>query len=368
MKVTFIITSLSLGGAETFICNLVDKLKLKGVDVSLIVLMGKNQIRPLDNINITYLNIKKSNPITWFMAIRNILLEFRNKKTDIIHANMFHAIILSRILIPFIPCKYLISSFHNNKEKSAFRMFLYRLTDKLSTINTNVSQGAVNDYLLYKVCSPKKLITMYNGIPLENFKYSKKARDTLRKELNLHDNDIVIINVGRFTEAKGQLELIHAFHKVHQKNNKIRLILLGDGEMKDRIANKIEQLQLKEKIFTPGFKKNISDFLSASDLFILSSQWEGFGLVLAEAMSCKLPIISTNVGGTTEVLQNNGIYALSPSSSDLADSLEFFLTLSIDNVNKYIEGAYNHVIDNFDIDHIAVKWIAIYNDLLKNNI
>lgn len=365
MKVTFIITGLRVGGAETVVCNLIDILVKKKIAVSLIVLFGKGEVTPKENINIIYLNITKKNIFSWLHGIFKFISTIKKIKPDVIHSHMFHAIILSRLLKPFLKCKKIISSFHNNKEQSKLRMYLYRLTDSFSSLNTNVSNGAVNDYLKYKICNKDKIKVKYNGIYIDDFIFSSYARKKIRNDYNLDDNDILIINIGRFTQAKGHVNLISAFKKLTELDSRFKLLLLGDGELKLEIANLIEYYNLNHSIFTPGFKKNISEYLSASDVFVLSSRWEGFGLVLAEAMACKLPVITTNVGGTNEVVANNGFYSLTASSDDLYIAINSFFETDKAIIELIKNNAYEHVKSNFNIENIGCDWIRTYRELLK---
>ncbi len=105
--------------------------------------------------------------------------------------------------------------------------------------------------------------------------------------------------------AKDHKNLLQAFKIVHEKNSNTKLICVGDGVyIKDIIAYSIE-LGLSDSVIFTGSKNNVVDYYNTADCFVLSSAWEGFGIVLVEAMACELPVISTDCGGIKEVVQDD---------------------------------------------------------------
>lgn len=145
---------------------------------------------------------------------------------------------------------------------------------------------------VYKL-SPNKIITINNGVEISRFLNCRNKTP--------HD-DIRFISVGRFSKDKNHRLLINAFHKVHKEYPSSSLYLLGDGVLRPQINNQILELGLSDCIFTPGVVMNIEDYFKKSDIFVLSSDYEGFGLVLIEAMSAGLPVIATKSGGPQDII------------------------------------------------------------------
>ena len=145
--------------------------------------------------------------------------------------------------------------------------------------------------------------TIYNMMNLkENIKLSLEELPKKYKEL-FKGNHFNFINVGRLTRQKGQWFLIRSFRKVVDQHENVRLFILGDGTLKKELKELINQLNLNENVFLLDVQENVFPFLKNSDCFIFSSLWEGLPIVLIEALSMNLPIISTDCKtGPREIL------------------------------------------------------------------
>jgi glycosyltransferase involved in cell wall biosynthesis len=144
---------------------------------------------------------------------------------------------------------------------------------------------------------------IYNMMNLnENIRLSQeKLPDEYEKLFD--DGNFNFINVGRLTRQKGQWFLIRSFRKLVDKHPNGRLFIIGDGDLKDKLKTLINRLNLNNHVFLLGEQENIFPFLKNSHCFTFTSLWEGFGLVLTEALSLNLPVISTDCkSGPREVL------------------------------------------------------------------
>jgi len=115
-----------------------------------------------------------------------------------------------------------------------------------------------------------------------------------------------IVSSGRFADAKGLNNLLKSFSLLVKKDDNIRLVMIGDGELKEKITNLIHGLDLEEKVLLLGFQDNPFKFIAHSDAFVLPSFYEGFPNTLVEAMACGTPVISTDcLSGPAEILCGN---------------------------------------------------------------
>ncbi|WP_283126137.1 glycosyltransferase [Providencia stuartii] len=364
MKIALVITGLSMGGAEKQVCALADKLAIDH-DVMLISLSPDKVINTPRNKNIQLISLEmKKTPYGFIHAIirtKKILNKF---KPDIIHSHMFHANIFARVLRLFYNRAPLITTAHSSNEGGTLRMFGYRITDCMSTITTNVSEEAVTSFIEKKAVKKNKIIAMYNGIDTELFIYSEINRTERRQELNISNNTPLLLAVGRLTKAKDYPNLLKAFSSI-SVTNQAHLAIIGDGEEKDNLISLAKELNVYNKIHWLGLKKNVHEWMSACDLFILSSAWEGFGLVVAEAMSCQRIVIGTDCGGVKEVIGNNGFVV--PPNDPKALSLYIEKALALSSIEKKnIElNARKHIKNNFSLDSIIKKWISLYSKLTK---
>ena len=362
MKIAYFITGLALGGAETITINIANKFQERGHNVIIVYLTGDiaEEHKINSSIKLFALHIDKT-IISFIKALIKSKIILKDFKPDVIHGNMFHANLLIRLLRLFIPIKRIISTEHSNNIEGNLRMKLYQLTDFLSDINTNVSKNATKYFIENKAFSNKKSLSVYNGINLERFKFIEAKRTYIRNKLALSEDDFLFLNVGRLHPAKDQITLLRAFKIVNDSYPKTKLFIIGDGELNTFLENEKEKLGLANKAFIIGSRTNVEDFYCASDCFVLSSAWEGFGLVLVEAMACQLTVIATDSGGSIEVL-NNTNFVVPIKNPKL-------LSLKMEEVYNYSPDERLQIgLDNkeqsqkFDINKIIDIWQDIYLD------
>lgn len=159
--------------------------------------------------------------------------------------------------------------------------------------------------------------------------------------------------VGRFSRRhKGFDLLIEAFHLFAQKDNEWKLDIVGEGEEEPLYRKLISKYQLEDRIHIHSFTNDIQEYYSKAQIYVLSSRWEGFGLVLVEAMAHGLPIISSDLPTSLEIMGDFGIYFRNEDISDLANMLEE--ATHIDWKNKSEEAI--RIAHKFDIINIMKQW------------
>lgn len=360
MKILYIITGLGIGGAEIVIANLASHMKKQGHSVQIMFLSGEQAVKVTQEITVINLRMKKS-VLGFFKAMHSAKRFCNVFQPDIVHANLFHAILFSRILRLFTKISCLICTEHSNNYHGKVRLLLEHYTDFLSDMNTNVSKVATEYFIKSGVFSPKKSITMYNGVDTSRFCIKRNL--LLRKSLGLVDNDFVFLNVSRFNEAKDHETLINAFNIVHRREKNTKLICVGDGELLPRIKKLVIELKLTEHVIFTGSKYNTEDYYNASDCFVLSSAYEGFGLVLVEAMACGLEIISTDCGGVREIIWNENNFVPVKQIDLLAKKMLEVTKFSVEK--RQFDGKTNRdSIKKFSLETISEKWEYLYKKIL----
>lgn len=362
MKILYLITGLGGGGAEKVVVDLADQMVSRGHQVKIAYLKGEIVVKPkfesIELISLGFENMK-----SFYMAYLNykkLLLSFN---PDIVHAHMVHANIFARISRKFYPIPKLICTAHSNNEGGKLRMLAYKLTHGLAEITTNVSKSASENFVKLGAVPKNGIITVYNGIDLAKFKYHADANIRIRNELNLHQGNKIFLAVGRFHVAKDYPNLIEAFSlliKSYTENEKPHLLIAGDGEQRSEIENLILHLNLQNSVTLLGRRNDIEKLMSAADFFVLSSSFEGFGLVVAEAMACETFIIATDCGGVKEVMGRTGLLVSPENSLALAKALIKAINMPKDNIADNNIKALDHVRKNFDLQIIVEKWLKLY--------
>lgn len=362
MKILYVITGLGGGGAEKVVVNLADQMSQKGHDVKIAYLKGAIVVRPENHsIELVYLGLETLKDI--MKAYHNYKKVISNFNPNVVHAHMIHANIFARISRKFCPVPKLICTAHSNNEGGKGRMLAYKLTHNLSDLTTNVSQSASKSFENHGAVPKNEIQTVYNGINLRKFKKDEILGAKLRSLLNIADDDFLLLAVGRLHEAKDYPNLLNAIHLILKQNlitQKINLVIVGDGELKTKLEELIEKLGLKNNVRLVGRRDDIPQLMSAADLFILSSSFEGFGLVVAEAMACETYVVATDCGGVKEVMGGYGTLVPSKDSNALAQAIYFVLNQNRLEIEKNNVAALNYVKNTFSLDNIVEQWVKLY--------
>lgn len=135
-----------------------------------------------------------------------------------------------------------------------------------------------------------------NAIDVSSYKFQPERRKLIRCSLGIPDNNLVIGHVGRFSYPKNHLYLIDIFASVHARNPNASLLLVGDGELRPQIEQKIQESGLKDAVILTGVRRDVADLLQAMDIFVFPSLYEGLPVTLVEAQASGLPcIISSQI-------------------------------------------------------------------------
>lgn len=362
MKLLYVITGLGIGGAEAITIDLANQMVNRGHSVLLIYLTGENrQVSRIDvRIKAVGLEMVKTpfNLYRTFLKSRKLIKEY---KPDVVHAQMFHANLFCRLLRLFCSMPLLITTEHNKYIGGYLRMLLYRITDNLSDFNTNVSNEATCLFIQKRTFSKKKSFTIYNGIDMTKFFPSPTLSIQLRKYYNLRTDDFVFLNIGRLMPAKDHKNLIDAFMLLADRYQNMKMLIVGEGILYDELKKYIQEKKMTQRIILAGSHSNVVDYYNASDCFVLSSAWEGFGIVLAEAMACQLPVITTNAGGCAEVVDDDSYVVTTHNPLALSKKMEEVYLMPCPQ--RIALGEENRrKAQRFDLYKVCDQWLEIYTN------
>ncbi|MBJ7582589.1 glycosyltransferase [Aeromonas veronii] len=358
-KIMFVITGLGMGGAENQVVNLADKLAERGFIVTIAYMLEPVMVEPKnENVQLVWLGGRKS-VLSMLAALKNLVKLIRSNKPDVVHSHMFHANILTRVTRILAPISRLVSTAHNTNEGGNARMLAYRLTNRFSDVFTNVSTDAVLAFEQKKAVSKGKMLAVGNGINVSDFVFTDEARISIRSELGL-DGKKVFIAIGRFQEQKDYPNLINALAKVILCSENCHLLIVGDGELRKVLEQQIAELELQKSVTLLGIRKDIPQLLSAADIYVMSSAWEGLPLVIAEAMAVERVMVATDCGGTSQLIRDAG-YLVPPRDPDsLAKGMMSALALSAAEATELGQKARLRIVEQFSLDAAVQKWLDIY--------
>jgi len=362
MKILYVITGLGGGGAEKVVAGLADEMSKLGHQVKIAYLKGQVIVYP-ENSEIELINLGLESVKNSKVAYKNYKQLLKEFQPNVVHAHMVHANIFARISRIFCPIPKLVCTAHSNNEGGKGRMLAYRLTHHLSDLTTNVSLSASKNFEALGAVPKHGITTVYNGINLARFHKSERSDREMRASLGLSDNDLMFLAVGRLHEAKDYPNLFHAIEillKQDDEHKNIHLFVVGDGDLKPELEKLLIDKKMNNQVHLLGRRNDIPQLMSAANLFVLSSSFEGFGLVVAEAMACNTFVVGTDCGGVKEVMGDTGILVPPRNSVDLAEALMRAINLPADEVIQNNMKAIEHVNKNFDLQIIVEKWLELY--------
>ncbi len=255
-----------------------------------------------DSTNIPYDEIKKLGgrvilcpPYQKQKEYQKFLIDlFKKNKYKIVHSNIntLSVFPLHAAYKAGVPIK--IAHSHSTSNKKEFkRNLLKNILRKFSKKYANVYFACSEKAGNYQFGKNTNYTIINNAIDLNKFKYNEKIRKEKRKELNIKDNALVIGHVGRFVTTKNHNDILDIFNKIHKKKSNSKLLLIGEGPLKENIVNKVKELNLNGSVMFTGQIDNTYKYYNAMDIFIFPSLYEGLGMALIEAQANGLPCVAS---------------------------------------------------------------------------
>lgn len=227
--------------------------------------------------------------------------------------------------------------------KNFVRNVIWRIGKKKIKYVTCPSEETRNEIMKLNIFDENKVITLYDPV-IEPKKINKLKRDKIENNNFLEKK--YILGVGRLTNQKNFLELIESFEVISKKNPEYLLIILGEGEERNKLTNRIKSLKLENKVFLLGFEQNVYKYLYHANVFISSSKYEDPGASIIQAIYCNRFVISSNCkNGPSEILNSGkGGILYDPVNGSIEESFEKFLKINEVTKKKYIINAKKNIL------------------------
>ena len=367
IKILFFLPSLTGGGAERTIVNIANGLDRSKYKVHLLLLDRPTEGKYKDeyshllyeDICVHNLKIKicKKNYLRLLLGMRKVIKDIG---PDIAMSTMLRPNIMLTIALKLsgFQGKTVLRESNNRTatkirwiERKAIRYIYGRFADKAVALSEGVKLDLCKNYEV----PPNRIQVIYNPIDL-------KAIEALSKDVVDLSGENKLISAGRFTEQKDYPTLLKALSILRNQVN-FRMIILGKGELESQIKEIIKNEDLEQYITLIGFQANPYKYIHNSDIFILSSAWEGFGHVIVEAMACGAVVISTDCPyGPSEIITDhvNGILVPVGDYQGIADAV--VEVLQDINLREKIRSNALKRAQDFERDKIVKQ----YEDMFEN--
>ena len=236
--------------------------------------------------------------------------------------------------------------------------FAIEASDRVTAVSSAL---AAETYDLIK--PEKKIETIYNFI--DERVYLKKNTAAIKEKHGILPDDKVVIHVSNFRKVKRVQDVIRVFRNIAGKT-KAKLLLVGDGPEKSTACELVRKYGLEDQVLMLGNQDRVEELYSISDLKLLLSEKESFGLVLLEAMACGVPCIGTNIGGIPEVIKNN-VSGFLVDVSDVAAATDRAMSILEDEPlsKRFTEAAMEILKNEFSSQKIVSQYEQIYADLAE---
>ena len=267
---------------------------------------------------------REIHPVRDAISLQALLDLFREKRPHIVHTHSSKAGILGRLAARIARVPVIIHTIHGSpfhRYQNAAANFLYRTLERRAARHTHriISVAdAMSDLFVEAGVAPReKFVTIRSGIEVELFLTGHEARESVRAELGIASEEIVIGKIARLFHLKGHEDVLTAFAAAVERFPRARLLFVGDGILLDDLKSKARQLGVSERVTFAGLvaPTRIPGMIKAMDLLVHASLREGLARVLPQALLSGCPVISYDVDGAREVVRNGETGFLVPAGS-----------------------------------------------------
>ena len=322
IKVMHVTYDMRIGGTEMVVKNLIEGIDDRKFNMSIFCL--ESPIGPwgseLREMGVRITSYSRSEGFD-YSAIKSIRKQIIEDKIDILHCHQYTPWVYGALAAFGLSTRVIFTE-HGRfypDVKSWKRRCVNPILVKLTERITAISKATALALKEYEYISESSVNVIYNGIPSN----LPTISTDLRKELNIDTNALVLGTIARFDPIKNHGMMLDSVAELIRQNINVHLILVGDGECRQEIEDKIARLKISDYVTLTGYISKPFDYLNIMEVFLLTSFSEGTSMTLLEAMRSSKPCIVTGVGGNPEVIEhnNNGFVIQSDSVSELTESI-----------------------------------------------
>jgi glycosyltransferase involved in cell wall biosynthesis len=371
IRVLHLITGLNTGGAELALFRLLQSMDRQRFDTQVVCMIPVGsvgeKIRAL-GLPVTSLEMPPGHPTLKGMG--RLLKLLRTFKPDVLQTWLYHADLLGLLAARLASVKTIVWNIRSAEMDFLQYRWLSGQVVKLCALLSNMPTAViVNSRAGQTIHSklgyhPKEWIFLPNGIDTEVFRPDLPARNHLRQEWNVAEDELLIGTVGRIDPQKDHATFIQAADLARKKHAKLRFVCVGGGpeEYQQKMKALAAQSNLSGLLWA-GPRTDMPAVYNALDILVSSSIGEGFPNVVAEAMACETPCVVTTVGDSAILVAETGI-GVSPGNPEaLAESILRMLELPKTERNRLGQKARQRIADNFSLQKMVNEYSALYTRL-----
>lgn len=369
LRILQVCSSNSWGGMEMVAVQTAQKLKERDHTVSFLAGAGSQSEKALKDSSISLLSILNRGYVDP-LGVREINNWIKEKRIDLVHVHYSKDLwkvvpaLFGKKEIPLVFTKHIGTM---RPKKDFFHWLIYKRVDAVIGISKLIQENVIKTHPI----DPDKVMCIPNGVDLHVFDKKKVDRNSIRASLGIPPDALVIGTAGRLNWWKGYREFLEMAHKITKLRPSVYFIAVGGatvGEEKEaeEIQNFARSLNLGNNLIFTGFRKDMVNLFSAMDIFVYPAYAEAFGLVLIEAISLGLPVVSSNCDGVPEIVVDGETGRLvPPRNSEVLTKTVLEMLNDRKRMEKFGSAGRSRVLKVYDLEKVVSRLEELYEELLK---
>jgi glycosyltransferase involved in cell wall biosynthesis len=364
IRILQFLSTAHLAGTELSVLSLVSRMNRERFDLEVCFLYSEGPVTNKflsQNIKCYHLDYAPANILKVAVKLYKIL---KIGRYDVIHIYGLKANIIGRLIGRLAGCKNIVAgleSIYPSNEENRLHFILDRLTLPFIKLYISVSKKGVN-FLVKKGYPHHIFRVVYRGIDVKRLQVKKD--NALLSEFE--SSGAIITSVARFEWPKDHKTLLLALNILKKKGLEFFCLLIGEGSLKKETLELCDELELKERVCFLGSRNDIPQIFSISDIFLLTSIFEGIPISIMEAMAARLPVVATDVGGISELVDDGKTGFLVPIGDSLAVANKIEKLLLDSSLRVMMGNAgLEKIQKEFSIDRLVNEMEEIYTHLLS---
>lgn len=366
-----------IGGGTEYLVTLI-KMLHDNFNIDIHMTYGKEKVkdnykRYFDYVTFHHIHmVREINPIHDFRSIRKLYTLIKKEKFDVVHTNSSKGGIVGRIAAKFAGTQFIFHTVHGfsfHEQSSRWSITAFSLLEKIGAKCCNhiitVSDFHRNWAVDLGIAPSDKIISIPNGLDPTRVEPTIE-REIMRKSIGIGNKEVSIFTIGRLARQKGITYLLEAIELLKKEdiNTIYHFYIAGSGELDKELKDQVKESGIEDKVTFLGHRTDINNLLTAADIVVLPSLWEGLSISLLEAMAAKKSIVCTDIGSNMTVVRHNK-EAMVVGTKD-AESLKKNIKLLLEQPTlreSLAERSYKRFTSGFSKDVMLNRYDSFYKEV-----
>jgi len=360
INVLHLITSLNIGGTEKYLLTIAKTQKIR-YNLSVGFLKERGEIaEELEREKISVYNLGNLWRLHRFL---------KEKKIHLLHTHLYRANILGRFIGRTARVPIIISSQRSIDDwKKFYHIWFDRWSSRFADCVIANSKAAEKVLINREKIPKEKIKVIYSGIEIDTLT-PRKNQEEVKRSLGLGNDAVIIGCATRLHTEKGVQYIPAIGQRLKGRIPKLKILVIGDGPLRDKMKREIESLQLTDSVILLGWRKDIADLLSVMDVFFLPSEEESFPRAILEALAMARPVVATNVGGVGEIIQDR-VHGLlvPPKDREVFAQAILWMLKNKKEAQEMAKRGREKVGEYFTVDRMIIETDRLYDELIREKI